>query len=171
MNTLYHARDYKPKRNINPYDEYNNAIDCSHEWTNLDDDCLSDVTSRYSQPRHVSGTNSKEVLDNILGQIRDLRDEVEEKPSEYAFAKAVSLIPESARLLSGEFPPAHVALGSRDDIRVYWIKPSLTLELTVPSDSSTLPSLYFRSPVVSRIIRDLDANKLAGWLRLYSDIN
>ena len=92
-------------------------------------------------------------------------------PTRYAYLTAFHLLNEAYRSLPASFPRATVSAEENGGVFIYWIKPTCTVQLTVPFEPGKL--LYLRtmqnnSP--SQVCQNPDGKELARSLVLFNHL-
>lgn len=93
-------------------------------------------------------------------------------PTRHAYRTTRYLLEEAHRYLLVEFPRATVSVEENGGIFVYWIKPSNTVQLTVPSESGKL--LYLRtmqSNLPSQVCQNPDGKEIARRLLIFNRLS
>ena len=90
-------------------------------------------------------------------------------PSKYAYQKAARLLKDADDYLPGTFPRATVSVEENGGVFIYWIKPSCTVQLTVPSAFGKLFYIRVRKNESSALVyQDVTGEQLAKCLKTFN---
>lgn len=93
-------------------------------------------------------------------------------PTRHAYLTAFHLLNEAYRYLPVSFPRATVSVEENGGVFIYWIKPSGTVQLTVPFEQGKL--LYIRTmqdKLPSQVYENPDSKELAGCLLMFNRLS
>ena len=93
-------------------------------------------------------------------------------PTQHAYQKTTYLLNTAHNYLQGSFPRANVSVEEHGGVFVYWIKPSCTVQLTIPSSPEKLFSIRVRkNGSTSRAYQDVTGKRLAECLQAFNLMN
>lgn len=131
------------------------------------------MVKQESRPGTVdgNGSGSSPGLTITRARLADLSNAEPEEgfplPTEYASLTSLHLLNQAALLLPSAFPRATVSVEEQGGVFIYWIKPSITVQLTVPNEHGKLFYLRMWQDPSSQVYQNPDGKQLAECLMTF----
>ena len=129
--------------------------DCSREW--------------WEQGSNAAAAEALTSRDYVitLKRIEELRDEEDEedRPSEYAYKRALDLLRQTAKELRLDFRRAHVCIGPDGGLRITWSSGAREVRLICGAGPTSKTYIYHESPGAHDVEYSVNAPALTRYLR------
>ena len=111
------------------------------------------------------------VFSRVVGLLEEEEDEEakEYQPSLDTVLATLQLLYEARPFVHGAFPRASASTDSEGSVYVFWKRPDLSIQLTVPVDESRPTFIYYRNGDRSGVEHNVLAERLADWLNWFAD--